>query len=414
MTVRRHVTVVGGGAVALALAQRLLVEGHSVRLIAGTAPDQSTAAGSGSMFSIANVLPLGTTAALRAALPSILNPGAAISVDWRHLPRMLPWIVRMIRHSGRSEVERITGALAALLGPSIEAFRPLIETASAHDLVRMAGHLVLYDNPAEREADWKSVEARRRAGVRAEAIDEDELKQLEPSLPRGRYAAVYFPDSGHIVDAGALLTRLEAALVRSGVEVVRDNVVKLETGGGRARRAVGAAAAYDLDVTVIAAGAWSRPLAAQLGCKLPLEPERGYHLSIPLAKLPINRPIVPIALRMGITPQAFGLRVAGTIEFSGLDRPVAEKRLGLLRRGVESVFPEVDASTATTWSGYRPTLPDWLPVIGPAPHMADAYFAFGHQHVGLTAAGITASLVSDQIAERPAQIDPAPYPATRF
>ena len=150
---------------------------------------------------------------------------------------------------------------------------------------------------------------------------------------------------------------------------------------------------------VIAAGAWSRSLAQQIGDDIPLDTERGYHIEFAMDACPIRRPVSPVDLGFYITPMAGRLRVAGTVELGGLSAPPNPKRVALLERGVRRLFPDL-GPVQSQWLGFRPSLPDSLPIIGPSRRHPNVIYAFGHGHLGMTLAGVTSRIVASLVEKR--------------
>ena len=168
------------------------------------------------------------------------------------------------------------------------------------------------------------------------------------------------------------------------------------------------------DATVIAAGAWSKHLAAQLGSRPPLDTERGYHLHLPAPGVMPRLPVYSTERAFVCTPLETGLRVAGTVELGGLDAPPDWRRAEVLGHHARRWLPGLEAEGARRWMGFRPSMPDSLPVISASPRHANAFFAFGHGHCGLGLAARTAALIADLAAGRKPAIDMAPYRVDRF
>lgn len=413
MPEQRHVTVVGGGVVGLATALRLLRDGHDVRVISDRAPSETTAAGSGGMFCITNVVPLGTREAIRGTVRNVFSYSGPVTIPVTYLPRLFPWLRRMVAASSSREAERIACALSELLSRSMQAYRPLIERTGAEALVRRAGYLALYDTPSARDADAYWLQRRRDFGLSVDALDRDELRQLEPALPDG-LSAIYYPEGGHVLDLPAFLEGLAAATVRDGARFVRDSIVDVELKQGTPHRLVGKVGSYQVDQLVVAAGAWSKPLAERLGTWTPLDTERGYNVTYEIDGEVLRRPVIFANRKFGVVPMNGAIRVAGTIEFAGLERPPTGARYKLLRANAEPLFPQLEPGRATEWMGFRPTLPDWLPALGRSVVHPNVIYAFGHQHIGLTSAAITGDIVADLVARRTPAFDITPMRPDRF
>ena len=221
-------------------------------------------------------------------------------------------------------------------------------------------------------------------------------------------------DVAYCINSFRLVQVLAAAFQREGGELRRAAVSGVEIGpeGPRALRSDQGDIAFDR--VVIAAGAWSRDLARQLGSKVPLDTERGYHLTIPNSEGMPRMPVYSTERAFAATPLEQGLRVAGTVELGGLDAPPNWERVEVLRHHIQRWYPHIDTRDASTWLGFRPSLPDSLPVIGRAPSFSNAYFAFGHGHLGLSLGAKTGKAVADLVAGRDLDLDIRPYRAERF
>ena len=171
---------------------------------------------------------------------------------------------------------------------------------------------------------------------------------------------------------------------------------------------------YPLKKLVIAAGAYSRRLTRELGVDLPLETERGYHAELPNAGIELPCPLLFSEYGFGATVMNGGLRLAGTVEFAGLDAVPNYGRADVLVKRAKQVFGELDSAGAKHWMGRRPSFPDSLPVISASPRHANVFFAFGHGHLGLTLAALSGRLIADLVAGRDSGFDLTPYGADRF
>jgi D-amino-acid dehydrogenase len=259
---------------------------------------------------------------------------------------------------------------------------------------------------------------RRENGVVVDEFDADELRQLEPSLSREYVRGLLVRENGHTGNPHRLVNRLAEHFLRRGGEIVRARALGFRLDGRRLAAIRTDAGEFPADAAVVSAGAWSKPLAAGLGDKVPLETERGYHLMI---RDPEVMPTIPTADGDGkfvATPMELGLRFAGTVELAGLDAAPDWRRAHILltqgRRMLPGLAKEHAEERISVWMGHRPSLPDSLPVLGPSPASPDVIYAFGHGHVGMTAAPMTGRIVADLVSGRGAPIDISPFAASRF
>jgi len=237
---------------------------------------------------------------------------------------------------------------------------------------------------------------------------------LEPAVSPTYTLGQFLPDYAHCVDPHCYCLAIAAALTGAGGQILRDQVTEVMVADGRAVGARGRQR-YDAEAVVVAAGAWSARLLAPLGYRIPLETQRDYHVDIPQPGVSLGRPVVAADRKVFIKPMAGALRVAGTVEFGGLDRLPTPARAAQPFNDLRAAFPDAQTGRAEEfWMGHRPCLPDSVPVIGASARVVGLWFAFGHGHLGLTGAAPTANLPATAILGRPSNVDLSPYAAERF
>jgi D-amino-acid dehydrogenase len=265
-------------------------------------------------------------------------------------------------------------------------------------------------------AQWKwGMELRRSLGVRLIDVERDELETLEPDLKGQFRFGILAPDNGSTLDPSQLVQALCRQSVLDGARHDRRSVVGFERQGRRVTALrMDSGAPLAVDGVVVAAGAWSGTLAAQLGNKVPLETQRGYHVTVHSSNLRLRHTVMASENNIMVNPMAMGLRLAGTVEFAGLKRPPNYERAQALLRQGKLLFPHLDTSDVSQWMGHRPCMPDSLPVIGEARNAANAWLAFGHGHMGMCMGAATGREIAHLVAGRPTQVDLTPFRATRF
>jgi D-amino-acid dehydrogenase len=412
---RGRVVIVGAGIVAVAAAIALLDDGWEILLLAPDPIGKGGAAiGSAGLLATQTVQPLAMPG-LAARIPRMLtDPDAPLSIRWAYAGRLLPWLVRALAASRRNQVERLSLALADLLRDAIDAYGPILAAASAAALVRRDGLVMVHRNDEQLAAANAEIELRRRRGVRLELVSGDRLRALAPALSPEYRHGVFYPDCGHVADPQALVCTLGQAALSRGARFAREAVVGFDLRRGAAAAVRTTTSAHPADAVVIAAGAWSGEIVRLLGLRVPLEHERGYHVTLPEPDIELRLPIIVGDVRFAVTPLAIGLRLAGTIEFAGLRAPPNPSRYEMLLRHAKACLPGLNSSRATRWMGFRPSLPDSLPVIGRSPSHHNVYFAFGHGHLGVTMAAVTARMVADLAAGRAPPIEVTPFRIDRF
>jgi D-amino-acid dehydrogenase len=281
-------------------------------------------------------------------------------------------------------------------------------------MLREDGSLELYESEAEFRASLPGWDARARFGVAFRHLASDEIAAYQPGLSPAFTHATFVPGWKTVADPKLLGKAIWAYAEKKGARFVQGRVERVGTETGRpvARLADGRTLAADR--LVIAAGAWSHLLARQLGDAIPLETERGYNTTLPAGAFDLKRQLVFSGHGFVITPLSTGLRVGGAVELGGLDRAPNYARSKAMLTKAARFLPGLKTGGGREWMGFRPSLPDSLPVIGAAPRAPGVYYAFGHGHLGLTQAAATSRLVGDLVAGRPAVVDLSPFSPQRF
>lgn len=392
------VVVIGAGAIGLATAFRLAEDGLDVLSIDAGTPAPGASAGNAGTIAPYNCVPVASPAVLR-ALPHLLaDRDSPFAMRWAALPALAPWLLRFARQSLPRQACSNARALAGLLHDSLSAWHELAEAVHARDLLRVNGCLYVFpDQSAFSAADWDRAQ-RTAGGIGQRVLTPAEVAAMEPGLTDVRGPGVLFPDAAHVVDPSELLRRLHIAAAARGVRAHAGRIDRLRSGPAGIRLS-GPGITVDADRVVIAAGAWSRPLARQAGDHIPLDTERGYHVEYVFETLPLSRPVCAVPFGVYLTPMTGRLRAAGTVELGGLHRPADPRRLALVDRAARTLLADLPEPRAQ-WLGFRPSLPDSLPVIGWARDSNRVVYAFGHGHLGLTLAAVTARQVADLLGAR--------------
>jgi D-amino-acid dehydrogenase len=410
-----HIAVIGTGIVGTCTAAWLQRDGHRITFVDPLDAGEACSFGNAGSMSPSACLPVGMPGVWKKAPAWVLDPLGPLTVRGSYLPAVLPWLLRFVRHSKPAEVVRIATALRGLLAPIFESYQPLLDHAGAQALVRRTGCLYVYSS-REVAAQWKwGMDLRRSLGVALRDVDRDELESLEPDLKGAFRFGILAPENGSTVDPSALVKALHARCLADGATHLKKRVIgfaqrdrqvqALQLEGGEP---------LAVDGVVVAAGAWSARLAAQLGARVPLETQRGYHVTVKSSNLALRHTVMAVEHNLMVNPMAMGLRLAGSVELAGLRAPPNYARADVLLRKGRELFPHLDASETTRWMGHRPCLPDSLPVIGRAPQAENAWLGFGHGHVGMCGGATTGREIAHLVAGRAPQVDLAPFSPLRF
>ena len=408
------VVVVGAGIVGVCAAWHLLRRGANVTLIDRDEPGLGCSFGNAGALSFGSVAPLAMPGVMRDAVTMLLDPSAPLRIPLQYLPKVAPWLRQFVRASRPDEVHRISQALSALLSHSIEKHVEILGDVGAADIVHRTGQLYLYPNEKWLRKDAMSWQLRKDHGLRIERLGRDGILALEPEVGPDYAIGMFTPDQGMSVNPYRQVTAIASDFARRGGTIMRDRVVAMEVDGHRVRAVRGENATYACDHAVICAGAWSTQLLTDLGYALPLESQRGYHVTIPSPGITVKRPVVAADRKVFLTPMEDGLRAAGTVEFGGLTRAPSRRRADYLVRDMSRVFPRAQIPADWSfWMGHRPCFPDSLPVLGPSRHRG-LWFNFGHGHLGLTMSAVSGEILARAIRGEPSNIDLAPFSYERF
>ena len=392
-----EIVIVGAGVIGLAIALQLLDDGHEVMLVDPNEPGSGASFGNAATIAGYGCVPVAGPHVL-GSLPRLLLDGdSPLSLPLATLPGMLPWFWQFMRACTTRAATAGAAALAPLLAEAGPAWERRWAVLGCQDLVRREGCLYLYrDAPSSHELDFQ---LRARHGVRQERLSPDEVTRLEPALGSLQRYGVFFPDAMHIDSPADLMRIMAAAVQRQGAPHRLARAVQLKSVGSDVvveLQADGESRSVRARQVVIAAGAHSLELARQAGEWVPLDTERGYHVEYAVDAPLIRRPVCPVERGIYATPLSGRLRVAGTVEFGGLARAANPQRWAMMDRVARELLPSLSGPVGQ-WLGFRPSLPDSVPIIGRARGMPGVTLAFGHGHLGLTLAAITAEWVAKDL-----------------
>jgi D-amino-acid dehydrogenase len=408
------VSVLGAGIVGISCALELQRRGYQVTLTDRCGPGEETSSGNAGLLSYSNITPLAAPALLARLPRLIFNLDADFRVHYPHLLSLLPWLLRFVVRCRRKTYLQDGEAMNILTQASVELHRQWIKQASLQDLLNRGGGLKLYRKRDSFLRDALERELLTRCGVRHSLLSAEQVYELEPDLKR-------------IFALGVLID--DSISIRNPKKLCKAYARMFEEAGGRVRRAQvqslrPAASGWELTTdlgletvprVVVCMGAWSPGIIAALGYSNPLAIERGYHTILaPAEQVSLTRPIFDVDASYVMSPMEMGLRVTTGSNLVRRETAPDPRQLERVLPRVREAFPVGHILLSDPWMGRRPTLPDTLPIIGPAPRHQNLWLAFGHSHMGLTLGPITGQLIANFISGdeqpfAPAACDPARY-----
>jgi D-amino-acid dehydrogenase len=407
------IAVIGAGLVGLASAHALADEGHAITVIDREGPAAGASRGNAGWLAHTDIDPIASPKMLRQVPKFLLDPLGPLSIRPAYFLTVLPWLVRLLAAARPSNLDRSVEALVSLQRLAMPAWDTLSDRLGLKNAIHRRGGLFAFESEADYARAKPHFDKQRAFGIACEDLGPDEIRQMEPGLTGAIRAAAFFPDAAHINDPRLLTEALFEAALGRGVVFERSAVAAVEPGplpsirfeDGESR---------SFDAVIVAAGAWSKPLAAGLGDHVPLETERGYNVSFPGVRR-LTRPISFHGHGFVTTPLDTGLRIGGAVELAGLKLPPNHERSRALYTKAKRFIRDLPGyESGTQWMGFRPSIPDSLPVIGRSGASERVVYAFGHGHYGLTQSAATGRIVADLVAGRTPPIDLTRFSATRF
>ncbi len=412
------VAVVGAGVVGLCSALEAQRYGFQVTLFDKGLPGEGASFGNAGYLATELIDPLATKKTLAAAPRMWMDPKGPLALPWKYLPQALPWLARFVRSASSARVEASRQALYQLNQAAVPAWQRCLADIGAEEYLVPSGYLLVW------ESENKLDEAKTHAAYLAQwdiesvLLQGAQLREKEPELAETVSHALFFPNACRVKDPYLLSKQLFAVFQARGgcFEQTEVSEIFLQE---NAVGVVTATSQNKFEHVVLCTGAWGKPLLEQTGISVPLEAERGYHLTIETADMetpPLQHPIGSAERKFVMSPLASGLRVVGITEIGGLRLPEFTRRFNVLRHHSRQLLPRLNnpALKVSEWMGHRPTLADSLPVIDQHPRHPRLLFAFGNQHLGLTQAAVSAELVISLLRQVEPEFDVKPYRVDRF
>lgn len=407
--------VIGAGIVGLSCAFVLQRRGHRVLLLDRKGVAAEASRGNAGAYAFSDVLPMASPGIMGQVPRWLLDPLGPLALRPSYLPTLLPWLWRFWRASRPAAFAASVQAQAALMQLAAPATQRLLADAGCLPMLHSGGNLHLYESQTEWRSSLPSWQLRAEQGIAFEhAHGADALARWQPGLSPSLVAGTFVPAWQTIEDPLLLCQRLAAAFQAAGGVMRQAQVQALHPVAGQVAVVTQGGAVVPARHVVLAAGAWSHQLAQTLGDRVPLETERGYNTTLPPGAFPLLRQITFPGHGFVVTPIAGGVRVGGAVELAGLKAAPNYRRAEALLAKARRFLPGLNTAGGTQWMGFRPSLPDSLPAIGPAPADARITYAFGHGHLGLTQSAATAEIVCALVEGRPPPLDLRPLDPARF
>jgi D-amino-acid dehydrogenase len=406
--------VIGAGVVGMATALFLQRSGQNVTVVDPYPPAGGASFGNAGMISANNASPIAMPGMLSLVPGWLFDRNGPLILRKRFLLKTMPWLAKWIR-SGRIErVLKISDALHALNRDTHAHWKTLVGSSAYDRLIHRSGqvHLSLDgDMPSRNAASERQI--RERHGLPVELLARSDIARMFPGIAADITRGVLIPGNGFTVNPAKLVAAIGTEFLWEGGTLVSEKALKLIPRDGQLMVMTNVSNHLARNV-IVAAGIWSTELLEPLGIKVPLQSERGYHAMLPDHNLDLRHALTVRSRGVGMTPMDTGLRVTGTVEFTGVNSPPDETLPLRYVANAKKIFPDIRHGAPTLWMGMRPSTPDSLPIIDTLKHVPGLHLAFGNGHGGMTGGPGTARLAADQVLGIKSAIDPSPYRLARF
>ena len=410
---RSSIGVIGAGIQGVCISLCLIKKGFEVTLIDREDPGKESASyGNAGHFSPYASVPVNRPDILVDVPTMLLSSTGPLALKWNYVPKMIPWFIKFIKNCSKKNMLHTTKYMHQILDLALPAYDELFEDINVSELVESKGIIYFWTNKDLKSRELE-INMRKELGVKQQLLTPHEIHDLEPHIKQIYHGGVLYPNARHTRNPKKVLLKLFDLFIKKGGHFEKQNVQSISFTTDNKPVIKTNLNFYNFDKVVIACGAFSKKITDQLGEKIPLDTERGYHVHFKGHDHLLTRPVIFLNRGFGITPMEQGLRVVGTVEFGGLDNPVSKKRILNLVNNAKYLFPEL-TEHHDEWLGFRPTLPDFLPVMGPSKNYKNLFYSFGHHHLGWTLGAISGKIVSGMIAGENTNLDLSAYNSTRF
>ena len=407
------VAIIGGGIIGIVAAAFLAEAGRRVTVFDRTGICEETSSGNAAAFAFSDVLPLAHKGMIRQLPKWLADPLGPLTIPPGYLPKLLPWLIRFWRAGAPRHFEASLAAQTGMMKLAEAEWMGLLDRSGTRPMLREDGSLELYESEAEFRASLSGWAARARFGIGFRHVEGQEIAALQPGLAPRFVKGTFVPGWKTVADPKLLGKAVWAYAERLGARFEQARVERVEAAADGAAIVLADGTIRKAGQVIVAAGAWSHLLARGLGDHIPLETERGYNTTLPVSAFDVKRQLIFSGHGFVITPLETGLRVGGAVELGGIERPPNFARSKAMLEKAKRFLPGLDPSGGREWMGFRPSLPDSLPVIG-RPGASNILYAFGHGHLGLTQSAATGRLIRDLVLGQTPPLDLAPFRPQRF
>ena len=409
---KEKIAIIGAGIQGVCTALFLQKKGFNVTLFDRDEPGNAASYGNAGHFSPYASLQLNRTDILSDVPAMLLSSRGPLALKWNYIPKMIPWILKYLKSSTKKSMMHTTKFMHQILDLSLDAYDEILSEIDTTNLVERKGIIYIWTNKNLKSRKME-IKIRNDLGIQQRLLSREEVLELEPNLNPVFDAGVIYDYAYHARDPKGITKKLFELYLKLGGKFKKEEVTNVEQTRVNQTQVKTNSGNFNFEKIVLACGAFSKKLTDQLGEKIPLDTERGYHIHYKKMDHLLKRPVIFLDRGFGMTPMNQGLRAVGTVELGGFDNPISKKRIDYIDKCAKELLPQL-GEFQDEWLGFRPTLPDFLPVIGPSLKNKNIIYAFGHHHLGWTLGAITGKIVSGIVNEEKTNLDLTPYSSARF
>ncbi len=342
----------------------------------------------------------------------LLSSDGPLALKWNYIPKMIPWFLNYLKNCNKKSALHTAKYMHQILNLSNDAYEEIFKEIDITNLIEKKGIIYIWTNKNLKSRKFE-IKVRDDLGIEQKLLTQKQILELEPNLNPVFDAGVIYESAMHAKDPHGILKEIFKLFIKKGGKFIQTNVTSLEQINENETIIKSENEEYRFEKSVIASGAYSKKLTDQLGETIPLDTERGYHVHFKNKDNLIKRPVICLDRGFGLTPMNQGLRAVGTVELGGLKNPPSKKRIEYIIKCAKELLPQL-GQHEDEWLGFRPTLPDFLPIMGPSLKNKNIIYAFGHHHLGWTLGAVTGKIVSGIVAGEKTNLDLSPYSSKRF
>ena len=403
--------IIGAGIQGVCNALFLQKKGFQVTLFDRDEPGNAASYGNAGHFSPYASVPLNRTDILTDIPSMLLSSRGPLALKWNYIFKMIPWFSKFLINCSNKNMKHTAKYMHQILDLSLPAYDELFDEIQLDNLVESKGIMYVWTNENLKSRELE-IKMREELGVKQKLLSPKEIHDLEPNLKPFYDGGVFYDYARHTRNPKKILIKLFDLFLKKGGKFLKLDIKDLEF-EEKTPVIKSDTQRFIFDKIVIACGAFSKKLTDKLFENIPLDTERGYHVHFKGFDHLISRPVVYANRGFGMTPMEQGLRVVGTVEFGGLNNPLTKSRVKNLILNAKDMVDGLP-DHEDEWLGFRPTLPDFLPIIGPSKHYENVFYSFGHHHLGWTLGAISGKIITKMIAEENSNLDLKPYSSLRF